>query len=137
MNTHPSDTAGTVPLYVEEVVQGDVGAVSQTRLTVQDASKLPRVYALPGETQAQKLESLRAWVARTRMPSLLQEEMLAYIEDVMTAPALLDVQALVVERFDPDMEQEGAFTRDALVLIKDGLIIDPGDEREADDAGYL
>ena len=96
MNAHPSDTAGTVPLYVEEVVQGDGGAVSQTRLTVQDASKLPRVYALPGETQAQKLESLRAWVARTRMPSLLQEEFLAYLEEVMLAPVMLDTQMLGV-----------------------------------------
>ena len=101
-NTNPSDTAGTVPVFVEEVVQQHGDTVSQKRMTVQDAAKLPRVYALQGETQAQKLEALRAWVARTRMPSLLQEEMLAYIEDVMTAPAMLDVQALVVERYTPE-----------------------------------
>ncbi len=96
MNTHPSDTAGTVPVYVEEVVQGDGGAVSQTRLTVQATSKLPRVYSLQGETQAQKLVALRAWVASARVPALVQEEMLALVEDVMLAPIALSVPQMTV-----------------------------------------
>ncbi len=96
MNTHPSDTAGSVPVYVEEVVQRDGGTVAQTRLAVQDVAKLPRVYSLQGETQAQKLEALRAWVASARVPALVQEEMLALVEDVMLAPTALDTQMLGV-----------------------------------------
>lgn len=76
-----------IPIEVTEVVQ-TWDTVEQTRTTVQDVRKLPKVYTLLGETQAQKLSSLRQWVANNRV--IHQLELLAYMDDLLQAPLTLE-----------------------------------------------
>ncbi len=80
--------ADMVPVTVTETVQARGETITRTRETVQDLSKLPRAYTLRGETQTQKVEALREYVAQNRVYHQL--ELLAYIEDILLAPVLLE-----------------------------------------------
>lgn len=75
------------PITVTETVQARGATVTRERTTVQDTSKLAQVYVLPGETVMQKLASLRALASLRELPQI---ELLAYIEDIRSAPLLLD-----------------------------------------------
>ena len=78
---------GLLPsLELVETVQLNGMVVTQSRLTVQDPTKLPVTYELAGETVLDKLGHLRQLAA---MRTLSQLELLAYLEDVTQAPLYL------------------------------------------------
>ena len=80
--------AEVIPITITETVQARGETVTRTRDTVQEISKLPRTYTLPGETQYQKVQSLQQWVSQNRV--FHQLELLGYIEDILAAPAVLE-----------------------------------------------
>jgi hypothetical protein len=86
------EAEGLIPVSVLEIVQARGETVTRTRETVQDTSKLARTYYLPGETMKQKLYSLQGYIASTREPEQLV--LLAYIEDILQAPQLLETVAV-------------------------------------------
>ena len=88
MSTHPSDTAQVAPVTLLETVQARGETVTRERHTVQDTSKLPGVYVLRGETVVQKLLSFQQYVAANLVFGQL--ELLGYIEDMLSAPVLLE-----------------------------------------------
>lgn len=87
-NPHPSDGASQVSITLTETVQSYGQVYQQERQTVQDISKLRPAYSLAGDTQSQKLESFRQWVASNRVFDQLT--LLAYVEDILSAPTMLE-----------------------------------------------
>jgi hypothetical protein len=77
-----------------ETVQARGETVTRERITVQDTSKLPPVYVLPGETMRQKLDSLKAMAAQRQLGQL---ELLELLDDARLAPLLLETTEVELE----------------------------------------
>lgn len=77
------------PVQLTEVVQGPFGTETIVRETLLDPLKANKGrFVLPGVTVMEKLSHLKAIVSAS--PLIHQLELLDYIEDMETAPLLLD-----------------------------------------------